>query len=150
MKKVILIALAMCLTGVFTSCGNKNDKAIDKFEKVVRKMEKTDDLTKLQVLAEQGQDVLNEMGKTIDPESLTKEQEARLTELATDYAKECAKLMGNAMEGLGALNDAVKSMNKQLENDDADAVSDAMGAAVDGLNSLLGSDDDDTSDEDEE
>lgn len=115
MKKIILIAFAMCLTGVFSSCGNKNDKAIDEFEKVVKKMEKTDDLTKLQILAEQGETVLNDLNEKIDPKSLTKEQEERLAELGADYVKACSKLIGGAMESVKDMNDAIKSMNKQFE-----------------------------------
>ncbi len=118
-KNLLLLVLAICV-GMFTSCGNGIDKSIDEFEKIVNKMEKTDDVSKLQILVQDGQKVIEEMDEKFDPKSLTKEQEARLEELGTKYAAHCSKILSGTMKSIGDMSDAfskgVEDMSKAFNS----------------------------------
>ena len=80
MKKYFLIAFAMCLMGVVTSCGDKNDRALDKVEKIVKKANKESDPVKKAAILEELDNV------DINEDELTPEQAERLAKIAADAA----------------------------------------------------------------
>ena len=70
MKKISFIALAICLAGTFTSCGDKNERAINKYEKLVKKANDESDPTKKALIMSDAANALN----NIKEEDLTTEQ----------------------------------------------------------------------------
>ena len=139
-KYLLLLALATCLS-MFTSCSNKNDNAINKFEKVVSKMEKTDDPAKLQTLFEETQSILEK----IDEKRLTKEQEERLTKIGEDFAKVYAEKLENLAKGsLGIASDAMNIFGSATENDVEEEINTAtneLNDAAESLNSMFDDED---------
>ena len=80
MKKYFLIAFAMCLMGMVTSCGDKNDRALDKCEKLVKKASKESDPEKKGEILVELQDVVS----SINEDELTPEQKRRAEKIAAD------------------------------------------------------------------
>lgn len=147
LKKIIyLTILAMCL-GVGSSCSNKNDKVIDQFETIVKKMKKTKSFVKQQALAQQAQDVL----KVLDNSKLTTEQMDRVSDLKVEYASVYTASSTDALKGLfGTMSNVARSFSKatedSLENvDDSEGVADAFEALTTGLGAVLGTDESDES-----
>ena len=75
-RRLILIAFAMFLTGSFVSCGDKNDKALDKLESIVKEAKKHH-----QKLIELGGE-FEKIQESINEEELSPEQQERLWKIA--------------------------------------------------------------------
>ncbi len=78
-KKILFIVFAFCLAGTLTSCGDKNDRAIDKYEKLIKKANKTEDFTKKMEILEDA----DKVARDINEDELTSEQQQRLLKIAT-------------------------------------------------------------------
>lgn len=76
-RKLILIAFAMCLTGSFVSCGDKNDRALDKLESLIKKTKETSNPQKLLELADEAAKI----EESINEEELSPEQKDRLMKI---------------------------------------------------------------------
>lgn len=81
-KKNLFIILAVCLTGTFTSCGDKNEKAINKYEKLVKKANEETDITKKTLILSDATNALND----IKEEDLTTEQRERILRISASAA----------------------------------------------------------------
>ena len=77
-RRLILIAFAMFLTGSLVSCGDKNDKALDKLESIVKEAKKTSDPQKLIDLGGE----FEKIQESINEEELSPEQQERLLKIA--------------------------------------------------------------------
>lgn len=103
MKKIILfIALAISFTAVLSSCGDKNDRAISKYEKLVKKANETTDPVKKLEIAQKAY----KAAEDIKEDELSAEQKERLLKI-----------------NLGAIEhaaDGIESMKQQFESEDYD------------------------------
>jgi|GEM_PF-6841897 len=143
-KNLLLLALATCL-GVFTSCGNKIDNNINKLEKIVSKMEKTDDPAKLQTMFEETLSIFSTLD-TIDAKSVTKEQEERFTKIGLKLEKlvNSGKLENVLKGSLGIASDAMNILGSAVEKDIEEEINiskDELNDADQSLNSIFDNED---------
>ena len=120
-KYLLLISLAMFVTGMLSSCGNSNEKIIGQFEEIVQEMKETKNPAKMQTLAEQAQDILEDL----DTLSLTKAQEAKLTELGAEFTEAYIKVTGDALNNainsaMDAAQNALDGIEPMFDNDDVE------------------------------
>lgn len=101
-KRILFIAFAMSLTAVLSSCGNKNDRAISKYEKLIKKANETTNPVKKVELSGEAYKVI----QSIKEDELTDKQKERLTKIN--------------MEAIEHAADGIESMKKELESEDFD------------------------------
>ena len=101
-KKFFFLAFAMSLTVVLSSCGDKNDRAISKYEKLIKKANETTDPVKKVELSGEAYKVI----QNIKEDELTDEQKERLTKINIEAIEHAA--------------DGIESMKKELESEDFD------------------------------
>lgn len=82
-KRILFVVLAVCLTGTFTSCGDKNEKAINKYEKLVKKANEESDPEKKSMILIDAAKVV----KDLKEDELTEEQKERLVKISMEAAE---------------------------------------------------------------
>lgn len=78
-KYLFFIAMAICLAGTVTSCGDKNEQAISKYEKLIEKANKESDPIKKAIILDDAAKAV----KDLKEEDLTNEQKERILKAAS-------------------------------------------------------------------
>lgn len=116
--KILFIICAFCLAGTFASCGDKNDRAIDKYEKLIKKANKTTDLAEKMEILENAEKVASD----INEDELTSEQKQRLIKIASSVFEET--ILDDTKEDVvdydGIDYDETSLLEEEEEDDDDD------------------------------
>lgn len=103
MKKYFLfITMVFIMASVVTSCGNKNDRAINEYEKLIKKANATTDPIKKIEIVEEAYEVAND----IKQEELTAEQKERLLKINLDVFKHATDGLKSIKGGRGFTEDS--------------------------------------------
>lgn len=127
-KNLFFVASVMCIALVLTSCGNKVDRALDKYERIVKKALKAPDpLTRAAIFED-----AEKIWEGIDEDDFTAEQTARMLRISKPLFEKSAEDVGNM---IGAFQD-VSNMFDSSEDSKED-ISGTIDNMTKGFNKVL-------------
>lgn len=127
-KNLFFVASVMCIALVLTSCGNKVDRALDKYERIVNKALKAPDpLTRAAIFED-----AEKIWEGIDEDDFTAEQTARMLRISKPLFEKSAEDVGNM---IGAFQD-VSNMFDSSEDSKED-ISGTIDNMTKGFNKVL-------------